>query len=189
MFAVDVVFEGDSFLLEGLTIDVADVAVIFFVVLQVVGDVSQGGEGVEHDTRDDVAEEDAEEDAVDRVVEETDDLEGLHRLGDCSRNEELEDAVEHCLTHLAFGLLSWINVFLVVAEGDCAEDEGEDNAHEADIEEFDHVESDGAEDVADFWVVAEDVHDMEEVDGRVEEGAHEGDSHVEGHSPELHAVV
>ena len=89
MFAVDVVFEGDSFLLEGLTIDVADVAVIFFVVLQVVGDVSQGGEGVEHDPRDDVAEEDAEEDAVDRVVEEADDLEGLHRLGNGSRNEEL----------------------------------------------------------------------------------------------------
>ena len=80
VLAVDVVLEGDTLLLEGLSGNVANVAIVFLIVHQFVVLLSECSEGVEHDTRNDIAEKNAEEDAVDHIVWETHDLELLHRL-------------------------------------------------------------------------------------------------------------
>lgn len=97
MFAVDVFFEILASLLDGLSIDIANIAVILLILLELVGQISETCKGIEHDTRNDVAEEDSEEDTIDCVENESYDLEGVHGLGNSAWNEELEDAVHHAL--------------------------------------------------------------------------------------------
>jgi hypothetical protein len=93
------------------------------------------------------------------------------------------------LAHLVRRLLSRIDVFHVVTESDSTEDKSENYAHETNITQLDYVETDGFEDVSDFRDVAEDVHDVQEVYGRVEESPEESHQHVDQHSIELACLI
>ena len=128
--------EGQFLLLEGGPLYVADVAEVLLVLLQGSIFLPQTSEGVQHDTRDDVGEHGSEEDAIDGVVGETGDFKGLHGLANGPRNVELQDAVQHGLAAVLLGLVTTEDVLHVVAEGDGAEDEGEEHSHEADVDQF-----------------------------------------------------
>jgi inner membrane protein involved in colicin E2 resistance len=80
VLAADVLLEGNSLLLEGFSVDITNVTLVLLIPLEVIGNVSQTREGVEHDTRNDVAEHYTEEDSVYSVITEPHNLEGLHRL-------------------------------------------------------------------------------------------------------------
>ena len=80
MLLSGVLGEVDSLLFEGFSTYIADVAVIFLVVVSVVGLFSQAGEGVKHESADDVAEKHIKEGYIDDVIEEASDLELFHGL-------------------------------------------------------------------------------------------------------------
>lgn len=189
MLAVDVSLERDSLLLEGLTRDVADIAEVFFIMNELSVLFSQCSKCIKHDTWYDVAEQNTKEDAIEHIIGETDDLELLHSLTYGTRDEELQDTVKHGLAHLFWRFLARVNVLLVVAEGDSTEHEGKDDSHEADIGKFFDVHADGFEDVSDFRVVAENIHNMKEVDGWMEEGTEEGYTYIDQDTIELSCFV
>lgn len=189
MLAVDVSLERDSLLLEGLTRDVADVAEVFLVVDEFSVLFSECSECIKHDTWYDVAEQNTKEDTVKHVIGEADDLELFHGLTDGTWDKELQNTVKHGLAHLFWGFFARVNVLLIVAEGDSTEHEGKDDSHEADIGKFFDVHTDGFEDVSDFRVVAENIHDVEEVDGWMEEGPEEGYTYIDQDTIELSCFV
>jgi hypothetical protein len=186
---VDVLLEGLFLLLQGLPTDVANVALVLLVVLQLVGLVPQAAKSVQHDTRYDVGQHSSEENAIDGIVGEPHYLKGFHRLPNGPRNIQSQNTLHHGLAEVLLRVTTGVDIFLIVAEGDRAEDKGEDDPHEADVEELGEFEADGFEDVADLGVVAENIHDVDEVERRIEESTHEGYDHVDGYSPELSAEV
>lgn len=189
MLAVDVSLERDSLLLEGLTRDVANVAEVFLIMDEFSVLFSKCSECIEHDTWYDVAEQNTKEDTIEHVIRETDDLELLHSLTYGTRDKELQDAVKHGLTHLFWWLLARVNVLLIVTEGDSTEHKGKDHSHEADICKFFDVHTDSFEDVSNFRVVAEDIHDVKEVDGRMEESTKEGYTYIHQDTIKLSSFV
>jgi len=78
---------------------------------------------------------------------------------------------------------------LIVAKCDCAKDESKDNTHKANIKQFNYIQSDCAEDVPNLRIVTEDIHNMKEIDWRVEKCTNEGNSDIKCNSPEFHAIV
>lgn len=128
--------EGQLLLLKSGPLHVADVAEVFFVLLQGPIFLPQASEGVQHYTRDDIGEHSPEEDAVYCVVGKAGDFESLHGLADGPRYIELEDAVEHGLATILLGLVATEDVFHVVTESDGAEDEGEEHSHETDVDQL-----------------------------------------------------
>lgn len=189
MFAIDMSLEWDSLLLEGLTRDVANIAEVFLIMNEFSVLLSQCSECIKHDTWNDVAEQNTKEYAIEHIIWETDDLELLHSLTDGTRYEKLQDTVKHGLTHLFWRFLARINVLLIVAEGDGTKHERKDNSHETDIGKFFDVHTDGFEDVTDFGVVAENIHDMKEVDGWMEECTKEGYTYIDQDTVELSCFV
>lgn len=189
MLAVDVSLERDSLFLEGLTRDVANVAEVFLIVDKFSVLFSECSECIKHDTWYDVAEQNTKEDAIEHVIRETDDLELLHGLTNGTRDKQLQDTVKHGLTHLFWWFLPRVNVFLVVTEGDSTEDEGKDYSHKAHISKFFDVHTDSFEDISDFRIVAEDIHDMKEVDGWMEESTEEGYTYIHQDTIELSSFV
>jgi len=189
MRPVDVLLEWFLLLLEGLPGHIADVAHVVFIVLQGIRLIPQTSKSIEHDTRDNVGEHCSKENAVYCVIGEPYNLEGLHWLPDSSRYIESQDALHHCLTQVLLWISAGVNIFLVVAEGDRAEDKGKDHSHEADVEQLWELQADSLEDVPDFGVIAENVHDVNEVQGREEKGPNEWHSHINCYSPKLGTQV
>jgi hypothetical protein len=74
----------------------------------------------------------------------------------------LEDAIEHCLTHLICRLLSRINVLHIITKGNSAENKGEDDSHKADVSELFDVDGNSFKDISNLGVIAKYVHDMKE---------------------------
>ena len=128
--------EGKFLFLESGPLHVTDVAEVFFILLQCSVFLSQTSKGVQHNTRNNVGEHSPEENAVDGIIGETGDFKGLHSLSNGSRNIQLQNTVEHGLAAVLLGLVATEDVFHVVAEGDGAEDEGEEHSHEADIDQL-----------------------------------------------------
>lgn len=95
--------------------------------------LSQCSECIQHNTRNDIAEENTEENTVYHIIREPHYLEFFHSLADSTWDKELHDTVNHGLTHLICWLVTRIDVLLVVAESDSTEDKSEDNAHDTDI--------------------------------------------------------
>jgi hypothetical protein len=87
MLTMNVVLEWNALLLECLSRNVANIAIIFLIVDQFVVLLSQGSEGVEHDTIYDIAEKNSKEDAVDHIIWKAHNLELLHGLAYRTRDE------------------------------------------------------------------------------------------------------
>lgn len=75
MLAIDVFFEIHPLLLDGLSVNVTDVAIVFFIVLQLISQISKTGKGIEHDSRNDITEKNAKEDTIDGVINKSNSLE------------------------------------------------------------------------------------------------------------------
>lgn len=189
MFTIDVLVKRNPSLFERLSIDFANVALVLFVLLQFIRHISKTTESIQHDTWNDIAKHNSEEDSINRIVSEPYELERLHRLSDRTRNIQLEDTLHHGLAKLFLRFLACINIFLVVAECDSTEDEGKDNPHHTHIEQLEDIETDCFEDISYFGIVAEDIHDVDEKDGRVEECADKGYSDIQCYSPKLGALI
>jgi hypothetical protein len=101
----------------------------------------------------------------------------------------LQDTLNHRLAHLVRRLLARIHVFHVVTESDSTEDESKHYSHETDIAQLDYIDADCLENVSDFGNVAEDIHDVQEIDGRVEESSEESDKNINQHSVEFACLI
>lgn len=144
-----------------------------FIVL-----LSQRSKGVEHDTRYDIAEKNSKENAVDHIIWKTHYLELLHGLPYRTRHKQLQDTLDHRLTHLVRRLLPRIDVFHVVAESDSTEDKSKHYSHETHITQLNYVYTNCLENVTDFGNVTEDIHDVQEIYGRIEESSEESDENI-----------
>jgi hypothetical protein len=74
---------------------------------------------------------------------------------------------------------------LIVAEGNSAEHKSKEHSHKTHVEELENIESNGSENVTYFRIIAKDINDVNEVQWRVEESTHKGDSYIHSHSPKL----
>ena len=97
----------------------------------------------------------------------------------------MQNTVQHSLTTFFLSLITSVDVFHVVAESDCAENERKYYTHETHIDQLLNIKTYGFENVAYFWVVTENIHDVDEVERRVEEGSYERYNDVDCYSPEL----
>lgn len=68
----NVVIEVLQVLLQFLSVDVANVTEIFLVVVEFICSFAEFSEGIQHETRDNVAEKKTEENSIDHVITETD---------------------------------------------------------------------------------------------------------------------
>jgi hypothetical protein len=68
---------------------------------------------------------------------------------------------------------------LIVAEGDSTKNEGEDDSHDTNICKFFDVHTDSFENITNFRVIAEDIHYVQEVYGRMEEGSEESNTNID----------
>lgn len=82
MLVISVLVEVEALLLQAFSADVANVAFVLFVGLQLIGSFSQRTEGVKHETTHDVAEKHLKESEVDDVVDVPHNLKGFHSLTD-----------------------------------------------------------------------------------------------------------
>jgi hypothetical protein len=101
----------------------------------------------------------------------------------------LQDALNHRLAHLVRRLLARIDVFHVVTESDSTEDKSKHYSHEADIAQLDYIDANCLENVSDFGNVTEDIHDVQEIDGRIEESSEESDKNINQHSVEFTCLI
>lgn len=155
-----VLLESIPSLLNGIPVDVTDVAVVSLILFQLLLLLSLLGEGINHDTRDDIAEEEPEEHEVDAVVGESGPVELPALLPYHPRDIHVQDAGGDCPTHLVDGLVL-VDVLHVVAEPDQAEDEHECHSHHThDCQGLD-VGGDGLEDVLEDIDHDEDVKQLE----------------------------
>lgn len=97
MGSVDVLLERFFLFLEGLSSHIANIAIIFLIVLKLVGLISQTTKGVQHDTRDDIGKHGSKENTINRIISKSDHLKRLHGLANGSRNIESQDTLHHCL--------------------------------------------------------------------------------------------
>ena len=116
-------------LLQTLSAYIANIAFILFVLLQTVSRFSEWTKCINHESTDDVAEEDFEEGEVNDVIDKSHDFELFHCLADDSRDVKLNDAFHDIITHIFDLVCCRVKVLHVVAEGNCAEDKAEEYSH------------------------------------------------------------
>ena len=185
MRAVDMGVEGSFLLLNGFSLNVANIAEIFLVFLEFIGLVSQATKSIKHNAWNDVSKHGSKEDSINGIISETGDLKWLHSLTNSSRNIELQNTVKHCLTSVFFSFISRKYILHIVAEGDCTKHECKYNSHETNINQLWNIESNSLEDISYFGVVAEDIHYVDEVEWWIEECSNEGNDDVDCYSPKL----
>jgi hypothetical protein len=93
------------------------------------------------------------------------------------------------LTELTFRLFSRIDIFLIIAKCNCTKNKSKHNTHKTHIQKLSYIQSNSSENVTNFRVVAENVHNVDEIQGRIEKCTNERYSNIEGNSPELSTVV
>jgi hypothetical protein len=93
------------------------------------------------------------------------------------------------LAHFVSGLISRVNILHVVAESYSTKDESEDHTHKADVGKLLDVNGNSFEDISDLRIVAENIHDVQEEKGGMDERSEKCNSDVHGHSIELCAGI
>ena len=101
----------------------------------------------------------------------------------------MENTIHHWLTEVFLRLITWKDIFLIVTESNCAENKGKYYTQDTNIEELVDVETDSFENVTNFWIIAEEIHDVYEVERRIEESSNKWDKDIEENSPELRTEV
>ena len=176
-----------TFLLQILTRDIADEAMIHFITSEFLVWFSQPWKCIQHHTRHNIPEKHSEENCVDCVVGEPSDLKCFHCLSDCPRNKQRQNASHQAIAH--FLRLFLVNVLHVVAEGNRAEDKGKNNAHETNVEEALSTSCDGLEDVGEEDRLTEDIDYMDEEEWGMIECSQEGNTYKQDKPIKFTAVV
>jgi hypothetical protein len=155
-----------SLLLKALTTDVADVTFVFLVLLQIISSFSEGAEGVNHESTNNISEEHLKESEVDDIVDESHDFKLLHSLANNSRDIELYHAAHDVVAHILDLVGCGVEVLHVVAEGDGAEDKAEEHSHNAYKHYLVPVVYHAQEDSAKLVNLSEDIDQVQEEEGR-----------------------
>lgn len=129
MLILGVVIKIKALLLKALSADVANVAFILLVCQQLISLFSERCEGIKHESTYDISKQHFEESEIDNIVDKTQDLERLHGLAYGPADVELDHAAEDIITHIVNLIRDSIDVYHVVAEGHCTEDESKGNTH------------------------------------------------------------
>lgn len=188
MFLGYVLFEFYFAFFELFAGDVADVARVWFVALEVVVLLAQAPECIQHDTRDNIPEQQAKENRIDRIIDKPLHLKHLHRLPNRPRDIERHKTAHHTITKLLTSLqdlLLLIDILRIVAERDGAEHDDEDDTHEGDEGDGHESFGDCFEDVCEQGGLAEDVDYVDEEECGVDECAVEGYADEEQQSVEV----
>ena len=126
---------------------------------------SKTSKSVQHYTWNDVAKKQSKEGDVYHIVSESENLKLIHSLSNGSRYKELHQTVKNGLTHLGFRFSFTIDIFHVVTECHCAEDEHEHDSQETHIKDALDAQCDGCKDVTQVRVVAENIDDNKVTNG------------------------
>ena len=154
------IIERQPILLECLSGNIAYIAQILLIISQFTIAFSQRCKCIQHNTRDDVAEQNLEEDEVDHVIAIAHNLEAL-TIAYRTRHEKFHDAVHHTLAHLLSISFSIIDILLVITESNRTEHKSKHHTHETHISQFFDIDTDSLENITNLRNVAENIHQMQ----------------------------
>lgn len=160
-----------TLLFKSLPLYITNIAKVLLVIVQLSPALIQFPESIQHEALDDVREEHTEENTINCIVGEPGDLEIIHSLVDSTRNKESQDTVDHSRAHLILVLDVPIHVFHVVTEGYRTEYNHKCDAHHRHEHKLFSYQTHGLENIAQLLLVAETVDQVDEDQGRVDEGA------------------